>query len=115
MRTIATPTRIVLLNLKRRLELARRGHKLLKDKLDGLISRLLEISRKAEERLSELNVALPDRISDLLIAASSMECRELDALSRFPGQSASVSVEKKNIMGVKTPVYKLKVEGLDPV
>jgi len=34
--TNVTPNRMTLLRLKRRLKMARRGHKLLKDKLEGL-------------------------------------------------------------------------------
>ena len=40
------PTRMVLTNLKRRLQTARRGHKLLKDKRDELMKKFLEVVRE---------------------------------------------------------------------
>ena len=40
------PTRMVLTGLKKRLQMARRGHKLLKDKQDELMKKFLEIVRE---------------------------------------------------------------------
>lgn len=46
MRIRVSPTRMQLLRLRRRTELARRGHKLLKDKLDGLVQKFYGIKNK---------------------------------------------------------------------
>ena len=40
MKIRVSPTRMALLALRKRLELARRGHKLLKDKLEALVREL---------------------------------------------------------------------------
>jgi len=58
MRQKVSPTRMELFRLKRRLELATRGHKLLKDKLEALVREMMpliprykELAARIEERL----------------------------------------------------------------
>ncbi|MBI3928660.1 MAG: hypothetical protein HY319_24180 [Armatimonadetes bacterium] len=46
MRLGVNSTRMELLRLRKRLTVARRGHKLLKDKLDGLVKEFLSIARE---------------------------------------------------------------------
>ena len=43
------PTRMELTRLKKRLQVARRGHKLLKDKRDELMKKFLELVRRNKE------------------------------------------------------------------
>jgi V/A-type H+-transporting ATPase subunit D len=111
MKTIVTPTRMVLLRTKKRAELAKRGHKLLKDKLDGLISRFIEITRETEKRLNELNKTLPTAMSKIIIAGSQMNCRELEEAAIAPNQKTGIEITGKNIMGVYIPIYKVAVKG----
>ena len=44
-----TPTRSVLLDLKRRIKLSQNGHKIMKMKRDGLIIEFFEVMEKAKE------------------------------------------------------------------
>lgn len=99
-----------LLRLRRRLELARRGHKLLKDKLDGLVQRFFGIKKDY--------LALHERIEPRLvhIFSKSVMASALSPSQVFDEKAltkASVSVETttKNIMGVRIPHYQLTVEG----
>jgi len=48
------PTRMELTRLKKRLQVARRGHKLLKDKLDELMKQFLDLVRKNKELREKL-------------------------------------------------------------
>ncbi|MBE9573090.1 MAG: V-type ATP synthase subunit D, partial [Proteobacteria bacterium] len=61
MRIQVNPTRMEVLNLRRRLALARRGHKLLKDKQDELMRRFMifleenkELRKKVDEELGKI-------------------------------------------------------------
>jgi len=48
------PTRMELTRLKKRLQVARRGHKLLKDKLDELMKQFLDLVRKNRSSVKKL-------------------------------------------------------------
>lgn len=104
-------TRMELLRLKRRTLLARKGHKLLKDKLDGLVQRLMATARDYEK----LGVGLEERLSDIfgrLIIASALTTPQSmeEAVSSSKCQ-AGLEITVRNIMGVKIPGYALKVSG----
>jgi V/A-type H+-transporting ATPase subunit D len=111
MKIAAAPTRMVLLKTKRRAALAKRGHKLLKDKLDGLIGKFLEITKRTEEKLNELSRTVPEVFQLIVMAGSQMSPEEFEQAVSASEQRATIEIEKKNIMGVRIPVYKLKLEG----
>ena len=54
MRLNVNPNRMEILRLRKRLALARRGHKLLKDKQEQLMKRFLELMTRAREILNAL-------------------------------------------------------------
>ena len=58
MRLNVNPNRMELLRLRKRLVLAERGHKLLKDKLEEIMRRFLEIMRELAQRLERMNAQL---------------------------------------------------------
>jgi V/A-type H+-transporting ATPase subunit D len=108
MRIKVNPTRIELLRLRRRVELARRGHKLLKDKLDGLMQRFFKLRQAYLSLRQELDPQLI-RIFFKSVMASAQTPPPALAVE----ESAQVELETIliNIMGVKIPSYQLKVEG----
>lgn len=108
---IINATRMELLKLKKRLELARRGHKLLKDKLDGLIQKYIELINAYASFRNKTEKDLQDyyRLSLLAVAANNQGL-EFDNLSLTSAQ-ASIEEKSKNIVGVKVPEYALKLEG----
>jgi V/A-type H+/Na+-transporting ATPase subunit D len=104
-------TRMELLRLRRRTALAKKGHKLLKDKLDGLIQRLLQVV-KAHRRLSnKLEEELIIIFQQLALGSAQTDPKVLEAAALIPTCTASVDITIKNIMGVKIPKYRSKVEG----
>jgi V/A-type H+-transporting ATPase subunit D len=104
-------TRMELLRLKKRLSLARRGHKLLKDKRDELMRQLLAIIDEVKElRLSiesQFQLVL-ERFVATKAALGSLQTRQ-ELL--FPVKKISVSMSRKNIMSVRVPSYSQEVSG----
>lgn len=106
-------TRMELLRLRRRTTLAKKGHKLLKDKLDGLIQRLLKIV-KAQRRLSsKLEEELIVVFQKLVLSSAQTDPEVLLAAAKLSSCKTSVDISLQNIMGVKIPKYEIKTEG-DP-
>ena len=103
-----------LLRLKRRTLLAKKGHKLLKDKLDGLIRHILEIVRTHQHLSAELEIKLTDAFTKLALSSAQTKPDIIRAAAERSTARAGVSFSLKNIMGVKIPAYSLELEG-DPV
>ena len=71
-------TRMELLRLRRRTVLAKKGHKLLKDKLDGLIKRMLDIAKEHEKVFVYLEKELGANFEKLILANSLIDPKLLD-------------------------------------
>lgn len=101
MKVRVKPTRMALLALRKRLELARRGHKLLKDKLEALVRELtdilapyLELRRRVDEEL----LAIFSLATVGGLASSSRDL--LEALKQTTG-GTEVEASSRRLMGVE--------------
>ena len=98
------PTRMELTRLKRRLKTASRGHKLLKDKQNGMTKKFMEqirLNRKLRETVeSELAAAARQFRS----ASSAMGEKELAEALLLPAGEIGVTGGAGNIMSVQVPV-----------
>jgi len=102
-----------LTRLKKRLQVARRGHKLLKDKRDELMKKFLELIRKNKELREKVENMLMKVHSNFLIARAVMSSEVLEESLMFPKQSVSLEVSTKNVMSVNIPVFNFKTESMD--
>ncbi|AEV66859.1 V-type ATP synthase subunit D [Acetivibrio clariflavus] len=107
------PTRMELTRLKKRLAVARRGHKLLKDKRDELMKQFLELVSKNKELREKVEEKLMTVHKNFLIARAVMSSESLEAALMFPKQSVSLEVSTKNIMSVDVPVLEYKTSSSD--
>ena len=107
------PTRMELTRLKKRLKVARRGHKLLKDKRDELMKKFLELVRKNKELREKVEEMLMTVHRNFLIARAVMSSESLEAALMFPKQSVSLEVSTKNVMSVDVPVLEYKTSSPD--
>ena len=103
------PTRMELTNLKRKLNTARRGHKLLKDKRDELMKQFMSLIRKNKELRLEAEAKLGNAQKDFLIAGAMLSEESLDAALMLPSRSIDADVSFKNITGVTVPEFEYKI------
>ncbi|MDK2799754.1 MAG: V/A-type H+/Na+-transporting ATPase subunit [Clostridiales bacterium] len=107
------PTRMELTRLKKRLVVARRGHKLLKDKRDELMRQFLDLVRKNKELREKVEEMLMKVHSNFLIARAVMSSEILEEALMFPKQKVSLEVSTKNVMSVDVPVLDFKTQSDD--
>ncbi|MDD3655548.1 MAG: V-type ATP synthase subunit D [Atribacterota bacterium] len=105
------PNRMELLRLKRRLELARRGYKLLRDKRDALIQIFIKLVQENKKTREEFDKKMREYMNEFLLATLYMGEDELNSIFLFPQRDTKVKVEHQNIMSVKVPKYKIIEEG----
>lgn len=100
-----------LLKLRKRLEVAKRGHKLLKDKLDELMKHFLEVVKRIGELREKVEEDLGEAYSLFaLVRAESAKGLLEEALS-YPRMEVGVEVERKMLLNVPVPQLTLQVKG----
>ena len=100
-----TPTRMELTRLKGKLKTARRGHKLLKAKRDGLMKQFLEVVREVRALRKEVEEELMTVHKSFTVASALMSSEALEQALLYPKQSVELTQTSKNIMSVNVPVY----------
>ncbi len=111
MRIAVNPNRMELLRLKRRLELARRGHKLLKDKQDELMKRFLPLIDEAKGLREEMEGSLLKASQRFLLARAVTRNEFLTEALIFPKQRIDIEISMVPVMNLRLPQFKLSVEG----
>lgn len=111
------PTRMELTKLKKRLKVAMRGHKLLKDKRDELMKQFLEIVKENKLLRENVEKRLKSVYDNFLVSRAVMSKESIEEALMFPKQGVSLDVGEKNIMSVDVPVfeYKFKSENMDDI
>ncbi len=105
------PTRMALMDLKRRTKSAQRGHKLLKDKQDGLMQQFLSIIRKAKELRAKVEEELSVAFKTFLMASAWMSDAQMENALSSPEATIELEVTTKSVMSVKIPFFELRREG----
>lgn len=108
------PTRMELTRLKKKLAVATRGHKLLKDKRDELMRQFLEIVKENKELRVSVENSVREANKSLIIARSLMQKEALNASLMMPKQQVSIEVGEKNIMSVDVPIFTAKTKTDNP-
>ncbi|MBR3941903.1 MAG: V-type ATP synthase subunit D [Clostridia bacterium] len=108
------PTRMELSKLKKKLAVATRGHKLLKDKRDELMRQFLDIVRENKVLREKVEAAIEKANRSLIMAQSVMSKEVLQTALLLPKQGVEVTVSEKNIMSVDVPVFNTKTKTDNP-
>ncbi|OJF89739.1 V-type ATP synthase subunit D [Alkalibacterium sp. 20] len=104
------PTRMELANLKKRLSLATRGHKLLKDKQDELMRQFIQLIRKNNELRNHVEEKLEKAMQSFAMAKSLLHESYIEELMAVPSRSVSLNIGRKNIMSVRVPQMNFQYE-----
>lgn len=107
------PTRMELSKLKKKLQSARRGHKLLKDKRDELMRQFMILIKENRQLRAEVETAIAEADKYMAVAGSVMQREVLETALMIPKQEVELEVSEKNIMSVCIPEFKTKYKTSD--
>ncbi len=99
-----SPTRMELLELRKKLVLAQKGHKLLEEKRDALVEKFFEIIDKRNILSKEVDEELKKAFSSLIQAQMILGENKTDEASQLSEYVGEIDLENDNIMGVKIPI-----------
>ncbi|MBN2065791.1 MAG: V-type ATP synthase subunit D [Candidatus Thermoplasmatota archaeon] len=107
-----SPTRMELLDIRKKLTLAEKGHKLLEEKRDALVEQFFSVIERRNTLSEEIDGALQDAFLSLIQAQMIMGEEKVRELSSFSKELDDLSFKTDNIMGVKIP--KIILEDIQP-
>ena len=101
------PTRMELIETRRKIKLSKRGYKLLKMKRDGLIMEFFELLPKVKDLRNQLSALYISAMEKLSIAVAAEGKTALESAANCLNKSPEVELSSKNIMGVVVPSVKV--------
>ncbi len=111
MRLNVNATRMELLKLRRRLVIAERGYKLLKDKLEELMRNVYSLVDEIQALRKEVEESLRKAVARYALAKNQRVPNSTRIATSLPSVKLSVESGTKRILNVKTPTFKPKLEG----
>lgn len=105
------PTRQEYLKLKIRLKSAQRGHKLLKEKRDGLMKSFMEIIREAKRLREKIEKELGVGFFSFIFFSAKMRRSTIKQALLVPSKKTTLKATTKNVMGVEVPEFEFQEEG----
>lgn len=102
------PTRMELLRLKKRLKVAIRGHKLLKDKFDELMKNFMKLVNESRSLRQTVESALSGSMQGFMMARAVMSREALEGAISYPKVKATITAATKNIMSIEVPTFTIE-------
>ncbi len=103
LRLAINPTRMEMLRLRKRLVVAQRGHKLLKDKLDGLMKEFLGIAEEYKRFRLAVDEELPYLLKLFVMAEITSSRKITEQALESTKQDLQLTVKSRRIMSVVIP------------
>ncbi|MFH1784239.1 MAG: V-type ATP synthase subunit D [bacterium] len=111
MRLAVNPTRMELSRLKKRIALARRGHKLLKNKLDELLQKFFPLIHEVQKLREEVNSGIKRAFDSFTLARGLMSRTMIDEAIITPQYRFSVKHSLRVIMNLRVPMFEISNKG----
>jgi V/A-type H+-transporting ATPase subunit D len=105
------PTRMQLLRLKKRIIIARRGHKLLKDKQDELMRRILELVSKIRDARIRIEQELRSAFGYFYFASSKQSAKATDEALLATTKNIAIDYTTERVLNLKIPRFKQTISG----
>ncbi len=106
MRLAVNPNRMELLRLRRRLVLAERGHKLLKEKLEEIMRRFLELMRELNSLQFRIKLNLEKVFLSFALVRAGRAKKEL--MDLIPEGSLILETHKEKVFNLTIPRFEIK-------
>ncbi|UCG44024.1 MAG: V-type ATP synthase subunit D [candidate division WOR-3 bacterium] len=111
MKLPVSATRMQMMRLKKRLAVARRGHKLLKDKQEELMRQILALIDEVREHRLRVEKETGRILGRFRVARAAYPAEYLDEAVMLPTKKVTVEVTTRNILNIKVPVFKKEISG----
>ena len=105
------PTRMELSRLKKKLNTATRGHKLLKDKRDELMRQFLDRVRENRKLRLEVEAGIRAANQEFMLARAGMQDAVLNTALLAPKQQVTLECQVENVMSVEVPQFTFHTSG----
>jgi V/A-type H+-transporting ATPase subunit D len=105
------PNRMELLKLRRRTAIAKRGHKLLKDKLDELMKQFLARIKESRDLRDGVEAKLMEAYTIFSIARSEVTTEEVKEALAMSAASLDIDTSEERIVGVRVPHFEIRYSG----
>lgn len=102
------PNRMELLRLRKRLQLAIRGHKLLQDKLEEMMHRFLALLKDIDRAKEDFQKRNKSILQDLIYCRITASRIDFDASLAKIDAKVKISVSTTRILNVRVPVFNIE-------
>jgi len=102
------PTRSELLELKKKIALAKSGYKLLKRKRDGLIMEFFRLFNQSKKMIEEIESVYKHAKKKLILAETTEGATKLRSIAMLVPDFSEIKLTQKKLMGIHT--YQIELE-----